>query len=208
MGHFTILQMFENPRRGRQARNFTTNVPKILVLKSSSEQIFSRKLPLGAPDHRTRLTLFITCIRLRKWYNRSFPVSHYLVDFSSIVLATSHWIPGFIVCFSVLGHSLSITRFWGKREGGGRKGGTNTAIPHMVAREYRNTASKFSQIPKPQLQMGKSWHCQYYKSSFQIETILLCQCFQIMVRRCQAYDKLNIRLSHSFNIVPYMYAFT
>ena len=34
--------MFENPARtGRQARNFTTNVPKILDLKSSSEQIFS-----------------------------------------------------------------------------------------------------------------------------------------------------------------------
>ena len=49
MGNYTILEMFENPRRGRQARNFTTNVPKILVLKSSSEQIFSRKLPLGAP---------------------------------------------------------------------------------------------------------------------------------------------------------------
>ena len=32
--------MFENPRRGRQARNFTANVPKILDLKSSSEQIF------------------------------------------------------------------------------------------------------------------------------------------------------------------------
>ena len=42
--------MFENPKRGRQARNFTTNAPKILDLKSSSEQIFSRKLPLGAPD--------------------------------------------------------------------------------------------------------------------------------------------------------------
>ena len=42
--------MFENPRRGGQARNFTTSVPKILVLKLSSEQIFSRKLPLGAPD--------------------------------------------------------------------------------------------------------------------------------------------------------------
>ena len=41
--------MFKNPRRGRQARNFTTNVPKILDLKSSSEQIFSRKLSLGAP---------------------------------------------------------------------------------------------------------------------------------------------------------------
>ena len=39
--------MFENPRRGRQARNFATNAPKILDLKSSSEQIFSRKLPLG-----------------------------------------------------------------------------------------------------------------------------------------------------------------
>ena len=42
--------MFENPRRGRQARHFTTNAPKILDLKSSSEQIFSRKLPLGAPE--------------------------------------------------------------------------------------------------------------------------------------------------------------
>ena len=34
--------MFENPRRGRQARNLTTNDPKILDLKSSSEQIFSK----------------------------------------------------------------------------------------------------------------------------------------------------------------------
>ena len=50
MGNYTILSMFENPRRGRQARNFTTNASKTLDLKSSSEQIFSRKLPLGAPD--------------------------------------------------------------------------------------------------------------------------------------------------------------
>ena len=49
MGNFTIFKMFENSRRGRQARNFTTNVPKILDLKSSSEQIFFRKLSLGAP---------------------------------------------------------------------------------------------------------------------------------------------------------------
>ena len=34
--------MFENPRRGRQARNFTKNVPKIVDLKSSSEQIFPK----------------------------------------------------------------------------------------------------------------------------------------------------------------------
>ena len=33
--------MFENPRRGREVGNFTTNVPKILDLKSSSEEIFS-----------------------------------------------------------------------------------------------------------------------------------------------------------------------
>ena len=33
--------MFENPSGGMQANNVTTNVPKILVLKSSSEQIFS-----------------------------------------------------------------------------------------------------------------------------------------------------------------------
>ena len=50
MGNYTIFYMFENPRRGMQARNFTTNVPKILDLKSSSEQIFFRKLSLGAPD--------------------------------------------------------------------------------------------------------------------------------------------------------------
>ena len=34
--------MFENPRRGRQTRNFTASVQKILDLKSSSEQIFSQ----------------------------------------------------------------------------------------------------------------------------------------------------------------------
>ena len=41
--------MFENPRRGQQARNFTKNVPKILDLKSSSEQIFSEKNDIGFP---------------------------------------------------------------------------------------------------------------------------------------------------------------
>ena len=44
MGNYTISWMFENPRRGRQARNFITNVPKILDLKSFSEQIFSEIL--------------------------------------------------------------------------------------------------------------------------------------------------------------------
>ena len=49
MGNYTTFLMFENPRRGRQARNFTGNDPKILDLKSSSEQIIFRKLSLGAP---------------------------------------------------------------------------------------------------------------------------------------------------------------
>ena len=44
MGNYTIFWMIENLRRRRQARNFTTNVPKILDLKSSSEQIFSENL--------------------------------------------------------------------------------------------------------------------------------------------------------------------
>ena len=57
--------MFENPRRGRQARNFTTNVPKILVLKSSSEQIFpenGRWVPLTkASKHSVDRQTFCCC---------------------------------------------------------------------------------------------------------------------------------------------------
>ena len=40
--------MFEIPRRGRQAGNVRTNVPKILDLKSSSEQMFP-KIDVGCP---------------------------------------------------------------------------------------------------------------------------------------------------------------
>ena len=40
MDKYTIFGGFENPRRDRQARNLTTNVPKILDLKLSSEQMF------------------------------------------------------------------------------------------------------------------------------------------------------------------------
>ena len=56
MGNYTILQMCENPRRSRQARNFTTNFPKILDFKSSSEQIFSENLrwvPLKTESHES-----------------------------------------------------------------------------------------------------------------------------------------------------------
>ena len=42
MGNYTIFVGFKNPRKGRQARNLTTHVSKILDVKSSSEQIFSK----------------------------------------------------------------------------------------------------------------------------------------------------------------------
>ena len=62
--------MFENPRRGRQARNFTTNAPKILDLKSSSEQIFSRKLPLGAPAEGSHHNLSVyVMVQFYPWFN-------------------------------------------------------------------------------------------------------------------------------------------
>ena len=63
--------MFENPRRGRQAKNFTTNVPKILDLKSSSKQIF-QKLSLGAPD---------TCKKMYNSQTNEFYLAHLKTPF-------------------------------------------------------------------------------------------------------------------------------
>ena len=54
MGNYTIFLKFENPKRGRKARNFSENDPKFLDLKSSSEQIIFRKLSLGAPEEWTK----------------------------------------------------------------------------------------------------------------------------------------------------------
>ena len=60
--------MFANPRRGRQARHFTTNVPKILDFKSSSEQIFSKNcrwVPLifVADQHEAPSTHIRFCLK-------------------------------------------------------------------------------------------------------------------------------------------------
>ena len=63
--------MFENPRRGREAKNFTTNVPKILDLKSSSEQIFSencRRVPLLYDKKEQRLIVTVYLRRDEKKY--------------------------------------------------------------------------------------------------------------------------------------------
>ena len=72
--------MFENPRRGRQARNFTTNVPKILDLKSSSEQIFSencRWVPLNEDvrAQKDALENLNTQENIKKDSNRYFAVT-------------------------------------------------------------------------------------------------------------------------------------
>ena len=61
--------MFENPRRGRQARDFTTNVSKILDLKSSCEQIFFRKLSLGAPEIRYSMSRVIETVAAKTTFN-------------------------------------------------------------------------------------------------------------------------------------------
>ena len=63
----------ENPRRGRQARNFTTNVPKILDLKSSSEQIFfenCRRVPLKLATEIRRHTAGAEAVVFRPFYER------------------------------------------------------------------------------------------------------------------------------------------
>ena len=70
MGNYTMFGRFENPRRGMQARNLATNVPKSLDLKSSSEQIFfknCRRVPLlKAMQERNRSETFARRVQLIK----------------------------------------------------------------------------------------------------------------------------------------------
>ena len=54
MGNYTTFLMFENPRRGRQARNFTENDPKILDLKSYFRTDNFPKIVVGCPWHGSR----------------------------------------------------------------------------------------------------------------------------------------------------------
>ena len=48
MGNYTIFKMFKNHRRGRQARNFTINVPEILDLNCLPNRYFP-KIDVGCP---------------------------------------------------------------------------------------------------------------------------------------------------------------
>ena len=61
MGNYTILGGSENPRRGGQARNLTTNVPKILDLKSSSEQMFYENCRWVPLTWKLQLLLVVRC---------------------------------------------------------------------------------------------------------------------------------------------------
>ena len=67
--------MFENPRRGKQARNFAIHVPKISNFKSSSEQIFSesiRWVPLKTVVNSLAegiVQIAILCIYMRRIIN-------------------------------------------------------------------------------------------------------------------------------------------
>ena len=87
--------MFENPRRGRQARNFTTNVPKILDLKSFSEQIFSenwRCVPLSFVLSSTSSSVDTTLFSDKgenRWFTSS-PMLSTCADTTLIGRTTTH----------------------------------------------------------------------------------------------------------------------
>ena len=84
MDNYSSFQTFENPIRGMQANNFTTNAPKILDLKSSSKQIFSencRWVPLTITHALATVHNFPTIIthlegisHVSKWNNIFFVI--------------------------------------------------------------------------------------------------------------------------------------
>ena len=71
--------MFENPRRGKQERNFTTNVPKILDLKSQG----AKKI-IFTPCHSGKLKLAFTSPDFISTSPKSFLTSR--IDFTVLLL--------------------------------------------------------------------------------------------------------------------------
>ena len=71
--------MFENPRRGGQARNLTKHVPKILDLKSSSEQVFSKNWRWVSLESQLYSVLFRQAVP-----SMHYPESHLAILNSSI----------------------------------------------------------------------------------------------------------------------------
>ena len=93
-------------------------------------------------------------------------------DFSRLILACFHFGHLFLNwdiyaqngLSKVESRTLTKPRFLGFPCWGGRKGGLKTAKPHRKTYENRNAASKFTKIPKPQLQMWKLSSRQYLRS--------------------------------------------
>ena len=71
--------MFEKPRRGGQARNLTKHVPKILDLKSSSEQVFSKNWRWVSLESQLYSVLFRQAVP-----SMHYPESHLAILNSSI----------------------------------------------------------------------------------------------------------------------------
>ena len=102
MGNYTIFFLFfwgggggggvENPRRDRQARNFTTNVSKILDLKSSSEHIFSKNCrwvllfseTVTFQSQRTEIRISTTNLRLQ-WRQLLWFCFLFVTEFTAVV---------------------------------------------------------------------------------------------------------------------------
>ena len=59
MGNYTIFGWFENPRRGRQARNLTTNVRKILKISNFLLNGYFPRIVFGCPCEWSNMSLLI-----------------------------------------------------------------------------------------------------------------------------------------------------
>ena len=100
--------MFENPRRGTQARNFPKNIPKILDLKSSSEQIFSENWRWVSSSEQ----IFSENWRWVPLFKQFFPISNYHDDIRES-LELEEFIPWrFGVFVSNMAAVLDLLAFW------------------------------------------------------------------------------------------------
>ena len=90
--------MLENPRRGRQARNFTTNVSKILDLESSSEQAIQYSMNIALLFVFVFVCLFVCFFAVRVFLViRTVPAWRYigLLLLNGFVVRTESYRPSF-----------------------------------------------------------------------------------------------------------------
>ena len=110
MGNYVMFGRFENPRRGIQARNLTTTVAKILDLKSSSEQIFSKNCPWVPLIPVLVYWIYCLCTEaslLRMFYTWGLYLVVFLIPLLSTLLLASNFLPKkssghYSVCWSTV----------------------------------------------------------------------------------------------------------